>query len=175
MCGWLCTLYDGVLWLRKWPSLITSALDHVVWVCAQGNCCRCIFVLYCVHNHCNVIVLIHVTWVTLVSTYMRHASTCLMFWRASAHHSTSILICAVYPDVKPCWCAIVHQTWNFARYFLWKWGIHIAIFSHRKFGKSSVLCAMMHLRKRCWIFTMKIRRNTVGFSPSRFGHRFQMH
>ena len=51
-CMWvLCTSYDGPSWLRERPSLAMSALDLVVQVCAQGNCCRCIFMLYCVHNH----------------------------------------------------------------------------------------------------------------------------
>ena len=61
VCGWSCTLYDGPLWLREWPSLAMSAHDLVIWVCAQGNCCRCIFILYCVHNHRGVTVPIHVT------------------------------------------------------------------------------------------------------------------
>ena len=59
--GWLCTLYGGPSWLCKWPSVAMGAPNLVVWVCAQGNCCRCIFMLYCVHNHCGVTVSIHVT------------------------------------------------------------------------------------------------------------------
>ena len=59
MCGWSCTLYDGLLWLRERPSLVMSARDLIEWVCAQGYCCRCIFVLYCIHDHHDVIVLIH--------------------------------------------------------------------------------------------------------------------
>ena len=43
VCGWLSTSYNGLLWLNEWPSLITSALDLVVWVCTQGDWCRCIF------------------------------------------------------------------------------------------------------------------------------------
>ena len=31
--GWLCTFYDGLLWLRE-HSLVVRALDLVVWVCA---------------------------------------------------------------------------------------------------------------------------------------------
>ena len=27
----------------EWPSLVMKALDFVVWVCAQGDCCKCIF------------------------------------------------------------------------------------------------------------------------------------
>jgi len=61
MYGWLCTLYDGHLWLHEWPLLITSALDLVVWVSTQGDCCRCVFILYCVHDHHGMIVLIHAT------------------------------------------------------------------------------------------------------------------
>ena len=59
--GWLCTLYDGFSWLREWPSLVMRAFDFVVWICAQGDCRRCIFMLYCVHNHRGVIVPIQVT------------------------------------------------------------------------------------------------------------------
>ena len=40
---------------------------------------------------------------------MRHASTCLMLWRASACHCTSMSIRAVYTNAKPYECAIVHQ------------------------------------------------------------------
>ena len=43
------------------PLIIMSALDLVVWVCAQGNCCRRIFTLYCVHDYRCVIVSIYVT------------------------------------------------------------------------------------------------------------------
>ena len=101
VCGWLGTLYNGLLWPYECPSLITSALDLVVWVCAQGDYGRCIFMLFCVHNHRGVIVLIHVTWVTLVSPCMQHASTCLMLWRVSARHSTSMSIRAIYTDALP--------------------------------------------------------------------------
>ena len=59
--GWLSTLCDGPSWQRERPSLAMGALDLVMWVYAQVNCCRCIFMLYCVHNHCNVTVPIHVT------------------------------------------------------------------------------------------------------------------
>ena len=59
--GWLCTLYDRLSWLHEWPSLVIRALDLIMWVCVQGNCHGCIFMLYCVHNYRNVIVLIHVT------------------------------------------------------------------------------------------------------------------
>ena len=53
MCvgGWLCTLYDGLSWLRERPFLIMRTLDLVVWVCAQDDYRRCIFILYCVHEH----------------------------------------------------------------------------------------------------------------------------
>ena len=61
VCGWLCTLYDVLSWLHEWPFLVIRALNLVEWVCTQGNCRRCIFMLYCVHNHRDVIVLIHVT------------------------------------------------------------------------------------------------------------------
>ena len=76
MCGWSCTLYDGLSWLHEWPFLVIRALDLVEWVCAQGNCCRCIFMLYCVHSHRGVIVLIHVTkwhWFPHVCFMHQHA------------------------------------------------------------------------------------------------------
>ena len=59
--GRSCTLYDGLSWIGERPSLVMSALDLIVWVCAQGNCCRCIFMLYCVHDHHGMIIPIHVT------------------------------------------------------------------------------------------------------------------
>ena len=59
--GWLCTLYDGLLWLCEWPFLAISALDLVTWVCAQCICYRCIFMSYYVHSLCGVTVPIHVT------------------------------------------------------------------------------------------------------------------
>ena len=54
--GRLCSLYDELSWLREWPSLVMRALNLVVWVCAQGDCHRCIFMLYCMHNHHSMIV-----------------------------------------------------------------------------------------------------------------------
>ena len=59
--GWLCTLYDGLSWLCEQPPVVMSTLDLVEWVYAQGNYCRCIFMLYYMHNHHGVIVSIHVT------------------------------------------------------------------------------------------------------------------
>ena len=38
VCGWLCTLYDGLSWLHEWPSLVMRTLDPIVWVCAQDDC-----------------------------------------------------------------------------------------------------------------------------------------
>ena len=131
VCGWSCTLYDGLLRLHEWPLLITSALDLVLCVCAQGNCCRCIFMLYCMHDHRGVIVLIHVTWVTLVSLCMWHASTYLMLWRVLTRYNTSMSIHIVYIDAKPCWCAIAHQTWNFVGFSPWKLGTLLP-YSHSK-------------------------------------------
>ena len=75
VCGWLCTLYDRHSWLREWPSLVMRALDFVVWIYAQGDCCRCIFMLYFVHDHRGVIVLIHVTkwhWFFVVCNTYQH-------------------------------------------------------------------------------------------------------
>ena len=85
--------------------------------------------------------------VTLGSLCMQHASTCLTLWRALACYNTSISIRAVYIDAKPCQCAIAHQTWNSAKFSLWKWGIPIAVFSRRKLGENSVWCAIMHPRR----------------------------
>ena len=102
VCGWLYTLYDGLLWLCERPFLVISALDLIVWVCAQGDCCRCIFMLYCVHDHRSVIVLIHVNkwhWFPRVCDMYQHVLT---LWRASASHNASMSICDVYTDAKPC-------------------------------------------------------------------------
>ena len=145
--GWLCTLYDGLSWLREWPSLVMRAFDLVVWVCAQGDCRRCIFMLFCVHDHRSVIVLIHVTqwhWFSRVCDMHQHT---WYIGGASAHLSMSMLIHVVYTDAKPYWCTIAHQMRNFAGVLLWKWGIPTAVFSWWKFGENSVLCAMMHLRR----------------------------
>ena len=59
--GWLCNLCDGLSCLCVWPSLVMRSLDLVVWVRAQGDCRRCIFMLYCAHEHQGVIFSIHVT------------------------------------------------------------------------------------------------------------------
>ena len=74
-CGWLCTLYDGLSWLCERPFLVIRALDLVVWVCAQGDCRRCIFMLYCMHDHYDVIVSIHITkrhWFPRVCDMYQH-------------------------------------------------------------------------------------------------------
>ena len=41
--------------------MIMGALDLGVWVCIQGDCHRCIFMLHCVHDCRGVIALIHVS------------------------------------------------------------------------------------------------------------------
>ena len=96
MCGWLCALYDELSWLREWLSLTMSTPNLVVWVSAQGICCRSIFMLYCVHGHYGVIVPIHITWVILVSPYMWPALTCLMLWKALTRLVTSMLMHVAY-------------------------------------------------------------------------------
>ena len=106
--------------------------------------------------------------VTLVSSCMRHASTCLMLWKASARHSTSMSIHAVYTNEIPCRCAIAHQPRNSIGFSLWKWGIPIAVFSHPKLGENSIWGTMTHQgealsnfyhknKAKCYkIFTMEI-------------------
>ena len=153
-CGWSCTLYDGLSRLRERPSSVMSTLDLVVWVWTQGNCCRCIFMLYCVCEHCGVIVSIYVTWVTLVSLCMWHASICLMLWGAPACLSMSMLACIVCKGLKPCRCAIAHQMQNSVRFLSWKWSTFVVVFLQLKPGENSVWCAMMHLR-----------RSAIGFPP----------
>ena len=152
--GWLCTLYDGLSWLFKRLSPVMSALNLVVWLCVQGNCCKCMLMVYCVHDHRSVIVLIHVTWLTSVSSFMQHKSICLMLWRALTHPSTSMLARVIYTGVKPCQCTIAHQMWNSAEFLLWKWCTSVVVFSQLKLGENSVLCAMTHLR-----------RSVAGFPP----------
>ena len=64
---------------------------------------------------------------------------------------------------------IVHQMWNFAGFSPWKWGIPLTVFSRRRLGENSVLCAMTHLRRstarffpwkaKCsWIFIVEIQQ-----------------
>ena len=43
------------------PLVIMGALNLVVWVCTQGDCCRRIFILHPVHDHHGVFVSIHVS------------------------------------------------------------------------------------------------------------------
>ena len=129
-------------------------LDLVVWVCAQGNCCRCLFILYCVHDHRSVIVSIHVTWVTLVSPCMWHASMCVKFWGAPTYLNTSMLALVVYISMKPCWCAISYQTRNSVGFSLRKRDTFVVVFSQEKLGENSILCTMMHLKG-----------SAAGFSP----------
>ena len=116
-------LLRAMIWLPCLPYatrlVLFVSLDLVMWVCAQGTWCRCIFMIYCVHDHRSVIVSIHVTWVTLVSLCMRHASICLMLWGASARPSTCMLACPVYTSMKSYRCTIVHQTWDTSGFLSW--------------------------------------------------------
>ena len=123
--GWLCTSYDGLSWLHKWPFLVMRALDLVVWVCAQGNCRRCIFMLYCVPDHHTMIVLIHVTkWHWFPHVCDMHQCG----WCFEGLRLVTVWACW-YTNAKSCWWAIAHQMQNLAGFLLWKWGIPISIFS----------------------------------------------
>ena len=105
--GWFCTLYDRPSWLREQPSLAISALDLVVWVYAQGSCCRCIFMLYCVHNHCDVTVLIHVTkW----HWFPRVCDVHTLRGSSSSKHKHFGTRCIRRHETLP----VRHQTRNFA-------------------------------------------------------------
>ena len=98
--GWLCTLYDGLSWLHEWPSLVMRDLDLVAWVCAQGDYRRCIFMLYCMHDHRGLIVLIHVTqWHWFPRVYDMHQHACCFKWL----QLVSIWACQYTPYT---------QTWN---------------------------------------------------------------
>ena len=154
MWGWLCTSYDELLWLHERPSLITSALDLVVCICTLSNWCRCIFMLYCVHDHRGVIVLIHVTkwhWFTHV------CGTHQLAWCFERLWLVTIQACRyvpVYIDAKPYRYTIAHQTQNSAEFSPWKWGIPIAIFSRQKLGENSIWCTMTHLRRSAARFSL---------------------
>ena len=123
----------------------------------------------CVHDHRGMSFLIHITWVTLVSLCMRHASICLMLWRALARPSTSMLAHAIYTSVKPYRCAIVHQTQNSSGFSWWKWGTSVTVFSQRKLVKNSVLYDAPEA-KPYRISATKIRRNVAEFSSWKFGN-----
>ena len=83
----------------------------------------------------------------LVSPCMRHASICLMLWGALAGPYMSMLTLSVYTSMKPCWCTVVHQTRNSARFLLWKWCNPFTVFSQQKLGEDSILRAMKHLKQ----------------------------
>ena len=100
--GWLCTLYDGLLWLRERPSLAISALNLVVWVCAQGNCRRCILMLYCVHNHRDVTILIHVI------KWHQFPCVCDMHQYAWCFKGLRLVL------ARACWHTPHTQAWNLA-------------------------------------------------------------
>ena len=119
VCGWSCTLYDGLSWLSERPFLVIRALDLVAWLCAQGICCKCILMSYCVHSHRDVTVSIHVTkwhWFPRVCDTHQYA----WCFEGLARPSTSTLACAVYTGMKHYRCTIAHQTRRFARFSLWK-------------------------------------------------------
>ena len=88
-CGWSCNLYDGLSWLCEWPLQIMIALDLVVWVCTQVDCCGCTFMLYCVHDHRSMIVLIHLTkwyWFPRVCDTHQHAWCFERLWLVTVEH-----------------------------------------------------------------------------------------
>ena len=106
---------------------------------------------------------------------MRHISTCLILWRALAHLNMSMTIRAVYTNVRPCQCTIVHQTWNSTGFLPWKWGTLLP-YSHSKSLVIIVFCVIWctwgetlgdfrheNMVKCYWIFAMEI------------WHQFQMH
>ena len=106
--------------------------------------------------------------VTLVSPCMRHASTCLMLWRASARLSTSMSIHVISTNMKPYWCAIEHHTRNSIEFSLWKWGTLLP-YSHNESLVRIVFCVLWctwgevlldfrheNKAKCCRIFTMEI-------------------
>ena len=65
VCGWSCTLYDGLSWLCERPFLVMRALD--LW----HECVLKAFVAGA--NSCHTVCII---------IAVRHVSTCLMLWGA---------------------------------------------------------------------------------------------
>ena len=71
------------------PLQIMIALDLVVWVCTQVDCCGCTFMLYCVHDHRSMIVLIHLTkwyWFPRVCDTHQHAWCFERLWLVTVEH-----------------------------------------------------------------------------------------
>ena len=140
VCGWLCTLYHSLLWLHEWPSLIMRALDLVVWVYAQGDCHRCIFMLYCVHNHSDVIVLIHVTkwhWFPCICDTHQHGSCFeglrLIIVRACRYKRKTLPMRHSAPNTKLC------------RIFTVKMGHTPLPYSHMESLVRIAFCVLWHI------------------------------
>ena len=156
--GWLSTLCDGPSWQRERPSLAMGALDLVMWVYAQVNCCRCIFMLYCVHNHCNVTVPIHVTkwhWFPRVCDMHQYAWCFEELWLILAQ------ACCHVPYTRAWNPASVpqhtkHET--LPDFHCENEASPLPYFSWQNLGEDSVLCTMTHLRS-----------SPAGFSPWKQG------
>ena len=87
---------------------------------------------------------------------------CLILWWALAYLSLSTLMHVVFIDMKPRWCAVMHQMWKSAWFSHWKCGIFLPYSLHKSLGENNVLGEMLlnfrheNKVKYCQIFTMEI-------------------
>ena len=127
------------------------------------------------HDYRGVIVPIHVTqwhWFPCVYDMHQHA----WYFEGLSLSQYSLLIRIVHTDTKPCRCAILNQTRNFAGFSSWKWGPLLPYSSSKSLVKIAfcvLWCtygkALKDFRhenkvKCCWIFVEEIqhRWQTVG-------------
>ena len=150
-CVWVILHF---VWWTLVATWVTLSSHKSSWPCSIGMCSRRMpYVL-----KANAVLFAQSSQCDCLDPCMRRASTCLILWRASARHGTSMLIRTEYTDAKPCRCAIAYQTRNTTGFSSWKWGISIAIFLCQNIGENSILCAMTYLR---WSIT--------GFPPRKSG------
>ena len=146
-----------------------DALNSGVWVCIQGLCCRCIFVLHCMHD-------LPFMWLPqsmIVSDidFLMYTTciTCLILWWTLEYLSLSILMHIIYIAMKTYRCSMTYLMQNSVKFSPWKCGIFLP-YSHRE---SLVTIALSLPKctdlKCCRIFTTKIRQSATRFSLWKFG------
>ena len=80
--------------------LAMSAFDLMAWVCALVDCCRCIFVSYCVHGHRCVIVPI------LVTKWHQFPYVCITYQLAECFEGLWLIL------AQACWHVLYTQAQN---------------------------------------------------------------
>ena len=109
----VCIYMPAYVWVIvhfvRWTLVatwVTLSSHDSFWPCSVDMCLRQlplvhIHAILCVWSlRCDCFDPCH--QVTLVSLCMRHASTCLIFWKVLALQSTSMSMRTIYTDAKPC-------------------------------------------------------------------------